>query len=254
MLQRRDYDLCLFDVNLPDLSGYALCSWYKEMCRTEERPAAYIVAVTADPDEVACQQFGIDQCLAKPLSTNTIVSLLRQHWQTRSAAAGWAQRATDTEEAPVRDPAPQPVRRPPPPSGPPPLPPQAPSRGQTPSLDSGIAPPAARARPHAVDDTSQLPSLQLPPHLCDSEDQATAPTSSAAAAPSFRSPLPPHLTGLCMDNVPSMPSAHLPARAPAQGDAPGAAPAAAPAAALAAAPETAPGAAQGAAQPPADVS
>ena len=31
------------------VSGYALCSWYKETCRAEGRAVAHVVAVTADP-------------------------------------------------------------------------------------------------------------------------------------------------------------------------------------------------------------
>lgn len=115
-LQRRDYDLCLFDMHLPDLSGYALCSWYREMCRNQGRSAGFVVAVTADPDEKACREFGIDQCLGKPLSSSGIVAMLTQLWGAKGAlsppptknlasatprgvAAGWGHRGGATAMA-----------------------------------------------------------------------------------------------------------------------------------------------------------
>jgi len=98
MLAKRDYDLLLIDVHLPGLSGYALCSWYKDMCKGEGRAIGYVVAVTSDPDDATCREFGIDQCLSKPLSTACITGLLKAHWAKRSGASpahtavGWAQR------------------------------------------------------------------------------------------------------------------------------------------------------------------
>ena len=80
MLQKRDYDLVLVDVNLPTISGYALCSWYKQMCIDEGRKVAYVCAITADPDEATCEAFGMNRCLAKPISTQVIVETIREYW------------------------------------------------------------------------------------------------------------------------------------------------------------------------------
>ena len=82
-LERHQYDLCLFDVNLPTMSGYALCSWYKEHQRKRQMPVAFVVAVTADPDPESCKQFGIDVCLPKPLSVQHVAEMLRQYWLTQ---------------------------------------------------------------------------------------------------------------------------------------------------------------------------
>jgi len=82
MMAKRDYKLLLFDINLPDLSGYALCSWYKSMCRNESRPIGYVVAVTSDPDLQACREFEIDLCLPKPLSTQMIVNGFHDFWSS----------------------------------------------------------------------------------------------------------------------------------------------------------------------------
>ena len=87
LCNKHDYDLLLFDVNLPDLSGYALCSWYKEMCRTHSRPVGYVVAVTAEPDAESCRAFEIDQCLAKPLSTSCVAKALQDFWRQQEQQA-----------------------------------------------------------------------------------------------------------------------------------------------------------------------
>jgi len=80
ILRRRDFDLLLFDIELPTMSGYALASWYKQMCKETERHVGYVVAVTADPNPEACQQFEIDACLPKPLSTQRVVEALQNYW------------------------------------------------------------------------------------------------------------------------------------------------------------------------------
>ena len=82
--EKHEYDLCLFDLNLPSMSGYALCSWYKEFCARTGTPVGYVVAVTADPDPPTCQQFGIDVCLPKPLSLQRVAEMLRYFKLTQS--------------------------------------------------------------------------------------------------------------------------------------------------------------------------
>ena len=85
------------------MSGYALCSWYKQMCRDEERPIGYVAAITAEPDEATSAAFGMDRCIPKPLSTQSIVDTLKAYWQI----------------AAKRSPPPSPKRQPPPPPPPP---------------------------------------------------------------------------------------------------------------------------------------
>jgi len=88
MLNRREYDLLVLDVHLPQMSGYALCSWYKGMCRTQGQKTGYVVAVTANPDPQACAEFGIDTCLPKPLSTTYLVDALRGFWRSQGMPEG----------------------------------------------------------------------------------------------------------------------------------------------------------------------
>ena len=51
--------------------GYALCSWYKQMCRDQGRATGTVCAVTSEPDQAACEAFGLDRCMPKPVSTPT---------------------------------------------------------------------------------------------------------------------------------------------------------------------------------------
>jgi len=85
LLQRRDFDLLLLDIELPTMSGYALSSWYKSMCRERGRIAGYVVAVTADPEYEACGEFEIDRCLPKPLSTPCVVEMMQGYWKAAQA-------------------------------------------------------------------------------------------------------------------------------------------------------------------------
>ena len=77
------YDLLLLDLNLPGISGYALATWYKQLCVTQERPKATVVAVTSEPDKTACAEFGIDYMLPKPLTAETTYHVLRRWLDAR---------------------------------------------------------------------------------------------------------------------------------------------------------------------------
>lgn len=72
------YDLVLLDVNLPTVSGYALSSWYAQMCRQHALRRAPVIAVTAEPDFNACREFGVDRCLPKPVTIEMVRELMSQ--------------------------------------------------------------------------------------------------------------------------------------------------------------------------------
>ena len=80
----RSYDVLVIDVQLPGVSGYALVSWYRERCKARQQSCGRLVALTADPDEVTCREFGFDACLPKPLSNACIVELLQGLLAVRS--------------------------------------------------------------------------------------------------------------------------------------------------------------------------
>jgi len=72
------YDLVLVDLNLPTVSGYALSSWYAQLCRQQALRRAPVIAVTAEPDAAVCREFGVDRCLPKPVTIEMVRELMAQ--------------------------------------------------------------------------------------------------------------------------------------------------------------------------------
>lgn len=71
-------DLILLEVELPGISGYALCSWYRQLCQERGVAPATVVALTAEPDPCTCREFGIDRCLPKPLTPSCVAEMVSQ--------------------------------------------------------------------------------------------------------------------------------------------------------------------------------
>jgi len=73
----RTYDLVVVEPDLPGMSGYALCSWYKDCASCSNKvPATKFVALAEEPDTEACGAFGLDYCVAKPLTAICFARLL----------------------------------------------------------------------------------------------------------------------------------------------------------------------------------
>ena len=183
------------------------------MCREERRTPAYVVAVTADPDNSTCREFGIDQCLPKPLASAQIVDLLREHWRRRSptqralvgpatlhggggaphegAAPGWGVRMAGTVPPTVPNAAPNAVNK---------------SVSPSCSAAASALPPSSAAVPVPTSSVRRpAPGAPvpppLPPHLVAREDLQPshgpvrgADASATAAAPPPLLELPPHLS------------------------------------------------------------
>mmetsp|Transcript_26143 Transcript_26143/g.69777 ORF Transcript_26143/g.69777 Transcript_26143/m.69777 type:complete len:543 (+) Transcript_26143:57-1685(+) len=79
VLDRR-YDLIVVEPDLEGMSGYALCSWYKEAARGATHCASHaavkFVALSEEPDIEAAAAFGVDYSVAKPLSAACFARLL----------------------------------------------------------------------------------------------------------------------------------------------------------------------------------
>ena len=65
----RRYHLVIFDLTLPDMSGYAVCSAYTQHCEEKGLPSALKLALTAGAADTSCTDFGFARCLTKPLSS-----------------------------------------------------------------------------------------------------------------------------------------------------------------------------------------
>ena len=87
---RRVYDLVLVEMALPGMSGYALASWYRDLCAREDdgRPRADVAALTAEPDATLCAEFGIDFCLPKPLTADMCARVLCEWIKERNERLG----------------------------------------------------------------------------------------------------------------------------------------------------------------------
>jgi len=78
------YDLVIVEPDFGDaMSGYALCAWWKEHAAMAAARTEF-AALSEVPDAEACKAFGIEHCLAKPLSVHCFASILKS-WLERKA-------------------------------------------------------------------------------------------------------------------------------------------------------------------------
>jgi len=99
---RRCYHLIIIDLSLPDMSGYAVCSAYAAYCVEMGISQGMTLALTAGMVDSPGEDFGFSKILVKPLSSVTIIRLIRQ-WlgkaldpaemrPTATSALGWIAR------------------------------------------------------------------------------------------------------------------------------------------------------------------
>ena len=75
----RRYHLVIFDLTLPDMSGYAVCSAYKSFCAESGTKQAMTLALTAGSiNSSQGADFGFSRMLIKPLTSMTVVTLIRK--------------------------------------------------------------------------------------------------------------------------------------------------------------------------------
>lgn len=84
--QIREIDLCLFDLNLPDGSGYDLCALVK---KTRDIPVIFLTAYDDEVNVVMGLDMGADDYITKPFRVRELISRIktvyrRYHRQTPS--------------------------------------------------------------------------------------------------------------------------------------------------------------------------
>ena len=82
MLSRKNYDLCLLDIGLPDCSGFELC---KKIRKTYRNPIIIFTAYETEEDVVTGLMNGADDYVTKPCSLRILLSrifsqLRRKQW------------------------------------------------------------------------------------------------------------------------------------------------------------------------------
>ncbi len=79
---RKDFDLVLMDLQMPEMDGHEAVQRIRERERIEGRPVLPIVAVSAHndrPEETArCLRSGFNECLSKPFSRERLKAIVRR--------------------------------------------------------------------------------------------------------------------------------------------------------------------------------
>ncbi len=78
LYEKEDFDLVLLDLNMPEMSGYAVLDRFTEMAKT---PRAKVVVLTGHNDEEIRNRVmrqGADGMLSKPFSITDIVDCIKR--------------------------------------------------------------------------------------------------------------------------------------------------------------------------------
>lgn len=93
-----NYDLLLTDIMMPEMNGTDLVTEirHREIALERRMPIVALTANVSDKDLSRYRDVGIDDCVAKPIDRERLLSAIRQAWE-KSGAAGsrWRQDATE---------------------------------------------------------------------------------------------------------------------------------------------------------------
>ena len=64
---KKDFDLILLDLRLPQIDGFRVCERLKTYPETGHIPIVMVTALTATPDRVKGMMYGADEYLTKPV-------------------------------------------------------------------------------------------------------------------------------------------------------------------------------------------
>ena len=89
LLEKEAFDLALFDVNLPDGSGFDLCREVKE--KYPNLPVLFLTANDLEEDVLKGFDLGADDYITKPFSPSVLVARIKAHlaqYDRRKQAGG----------------------------------------------------------------------------------------------------------------------------------------------------------------------
>ena len=70
LIQKKNWDLIILDVMLPEIDGYTLCQTIRRFCHT---PILFLTSKTSSEDQITCYKCGGDDYLAKPFSKDLLL-------------------------------------------------------------------------------------------------------------------------------------------------------------------------------------
>jgi len=86
-LEDERYDMMVFDMHMPGMSGTEAIERYNQLVRREQRPPIVVITGDATPDmESTCNRLGVDALLTKPVSLDSISRLVGKYASVQPAA------------------------------------------------------------------------------------------------------------------------------------------------------------------------
>lgn len=76
MAMTDDYALCIIDIMLPELDGYAICNAIR---KEKQTPIIFLSAKDTDIDKIRGLNLGADDYMTKPFSPNELVARVKAH-------------------------------------------------------------------------------------------------------------------------------------------------------------------------------
>ena len=81
------FELCILDINLPDVSGYDVCRFIKEK---EDVPVIFLTASDAEVNVVMGLEMGADDYICKPFRINELMARMKTVLRRAGKSAGTA--------------------------------------------------------------------------------------------------------------------------------------------------------------------
>jgi CheY-like chemotaxis protein len=92
LLESHRYDLLLVDLQMPEMSGYETAEHIRNLEIRKQRPHAPMLAISAnifsDNDRERCVEFGMNDCVAKPVTSAMLAQVLERYLPPQAILRG----------------------------------------------------------------------------------------------------------------------------------------------------------------------